>query len=898
MFRASKYRNVLGTSLPREEWYEELQLDESRLDLYPLVASEKQLAFVSQLNSGSCIEVKAIQDAGKANASGKAPLLLKGHTQRVNALEFYSFESDSKTILASGGDDTSVKVWNIASDVNECLWTHTNDAKNRVVALSFHPSASDILGVASSNSVEVLDIKAQTAVGAPMVHPDLVTGFAWKTDGSLVTSACQDDNMRVWDPRQDQEAIVTPGHQGRKAASIAWCKDDFFVTAGFNALRERELMLWDIRRLDKYLVRERIDSGTGLLIPSFDEDTNLLFLGGRGDKVVRTYELNFQKASFTALQQTAVFRPTWGLTRLPKRACNLDICEVARVFSIGQTSIQPISFTVPRREAANQFQADLYPGSRSYQATMSSSEWIDGKNATPLLEKVTPQANVPTPAVSVELNSSWNTAGGWGSAPTPVATPSVAKPPVNEPVLTTELSEKAKKLGSIQGNKFKYITGKLLPRSESYSNVASDGSLIVANDTHWATPQVGTGGPVMVQSLARKGKIEQATVLNGHKLSVTDIEFHPFHPKLIATASDDCTVQIWDHDDASQKIILDGHSKGVRCISFHPSADNVLASGSMDSTILLWDAATGQKRQTIDKFEESPFNISFNFDGSLFSTITRDRVLRVIDPRSNKTVSMACAHEGSKAQKVVWCTNNNSSNIVTVGFSARSERQVFLWDARNLLDPLYTTTIDTSGSVHMPYYDESSNVVYLVGRGDRSILTFEIDSGKLHPCSPFSFQGSPISAAALLPKRSCNVREVEVARFLLLTQSTVENANFSLPRAEKLKAYFQDDVYGPVRESTPSLTSAAWFDGASEPPRTTTLQPSDMPLLSEKQVDAPVIPKVIDFKAQKLREEEEKRSRDQQFERLHALAYQPTLHSQRNPHGSNHFDDDDDGWDD
>ncbi|CAK4140432.1 unnamed protein product [Aphanomyces euteiches] len=331
MFRASKYRNVLGTSLPREEWYEELQLDESRLDLYPLVASEKQLAFVSQLNSGSCIEVKAIQDAGKANASGKAPLLLKGHTQRVNALEFYSFESDSKTILASGGDDTSVKVWNIASDVNECLWTHTNDAKNRVVALSFHPSASDILGVASSNSVEVLDIKAQTAVGAPMVHPDLVTGFAWKTDGSLVTSACQDDNMRVWDPRQDQEAIVTPGHQGRKAASIAWCKDDFFVTAGFNALRERELMLWDIRRLDKYLVRERIDSGTGLLIPSFDEDTNLLFLGGRGDKVVRTYELNFQKASFTALQQTAVFRPTWGLTRLPKRACNLDICEVARV---------------------------------------------------------------------------------------------------------------------------------------------------------------------------------------------------------------------------------------------------------------------------------------------------------------------------------------------------------------------------------------------------------------------------------------------------------------------------------------------------------------------------------------------------------------------------------------
>ncbi|RHY11361.1 hypothetical protein DYB36_007237 [Aphanomyces astaci] len=287
MFRASKYRNVLGANVPREEWYEELQLDADRLDLYPIDATATQLAFPSQLN----------------------------------ALENRSC----------------------------CVWSYEDAAAStRVVGLAFHPSASGVLAVAMSKHVEVLDVQHQQKCvsTSSFVHPDVITGFTWNDDGSVSAGF---------------DVASTKGHQGRKAAAITWVRPSFFLTAGFNTLQERELMLWDVRKLDKAMARERVDTGTGLLMPIFDQDTNLLFVGGRGDKTIRTYELNVEKVrAFTALQPATAGRPTWGMATLPKRACALGKCEVARVLVLEQGgTIEPISYTVPRRDAATQFQVYL-----------------------------------------------------------------------------------------------------------------------------------------------------------------------------------------------------------------------------------------------------------------------------------------------------------------------------------------------------------------------------------------------------------------------------------------------------------------------------------------------------------------------------------------------------------
>ncbi|EQC29739.1 hypothetical protein SDRG_12511 [Saprolegnia diclina VS20] len=999
MFKASKYRNLLGATAPRAEWYEELQLDAGRLDLYPLTASTSTLAFASQYNAGAVIEVKELGHVGKANAQSAPVRLLRGHTQRVNAIAFSPFQT---SLLASGGDEGLLKLWHLADDT--CAWT-SESFNEKILSVAFHPSANDVLHVATSTGLHLvyLDTSTSTAIG---VHPNTITGATWNDDGSLVLSVCQDNVVRGWDPRTATEALSAPMHQGRKAASIAFAYDMYCVTAGFSKLQERELFLWDLRSMTRPMGRERVDTSTGVLLPLVDPDTKLLFLGGRGDRSVKAYEIQQKAPIFAPLQTTAVATSTWGLTRLPKQACDTRECEVARVLSVGAGTIEPISYTVPRKEAAAVFQADLYPNTRGATPALLAPQWRDGASAPPVLEPVRPtsaslvsrpttatttnsavsgwstgnwvppaaassapaltasvstapsgwdtmptrqlqpgtstrteelpRAVVPsapaalppatetTPAVTTKVPvaptptpvagptqwappvtasapapppaaSAWKSASGWGAVPDTVILSTPAPPPST----TTELSEKAKRLGALQGHKLKYLTGRPDARSESFLNVAGDGNALATNGVVWAASAPGTGGPIHVHPLDQKGKVTAPRVLQQHKASVTDLAFAPFASNVLASASDDVTINLWDTTSDACVATLLGHTKGVRCLSFHPTAANVLASGALDATVRLWDVETGVTRQIIDKFDESPFNVSFNADGSLFATITRDKVLRVIDPRLNQTVGMACAHAGSKAQRVTWCTQQASSLLFTVGFSARSERQICLYDARNLLDPVVTTTIDTSGSALLPLYDSSSNVMYLVGRGDRTVLCYEIDTVQpaLLPCSIYSFNGPTISAAAFLPKQHCNIEDVEVSRMLLLTSgATIEPAAFVLPRAEKLKTYFQDDVYGPVPSNDASVSAADWFLGASAPPNYTSLQPPGMLKLSEKPPEAAVVPKVVSFQAQKERELQEKRDRDARFERLHSLAYQPSLHANATQTATDV--DSDDGWDD
>jgi coronin-7 len=46
-------------------------------------------------------------------------------------------------------------------------------------------------------------------------------------------------------------------------------------------MRQREYALWDSRNLSKPLERSQLDSSTGLLIPLYDEDTDIVFLAGK-----------------------------------------------------------------------------------------------------------------------------------------------------------------------------------------------------------------------------------------------------------------------------------------------------------------------------------------------------------------------------------------------------------------------------------------------------------------------------------------------------------------------------------------------------------------------------------------------------------------------------------------
>jgi len=104
-------------------------------------------------------------------------------------------------------------------------------------------------------------------------------------------------------------------------------------------------------------------------------------------------------------------------------------------------------------------------------------------------------------------------------------------------------------LGS--GLKLKALSCKYALKERSYFDLKpckaqNDGHEIACSELFWATAYAGGGGPVYVSRHESVGRIEQdCTLVNGHSSAVSDIAFSPFQPNLMATASQDCSVKLW-----------------------------------------------------------------------------------------------------------------------------------------------------------------------------------------------------------------------------------------------------------------------------------------------------------------------------------------------------------------
>jgi len=284
------------------------------------------------------------------------------------------------------------------------------------------------------------------------------------------------------------------------------------------------------------------------------------------------------------------------------------------------------------------------------------------------------------------------------------------------------------------------------------------------------------------------------------------------------------------------------------------------------------------------------FNTSFSPDGARLATASKDRMLRVVDPRtSSPVVSAVAAHQGTKGMRAEWCTGEV---ITTVGFGTMAQREFKLWDARLLAStrgPLQTTKIDNSGGLLFPHYDAGTGMLYLCGKGDASIRYYELQGDDIHGHGHGTgsggevkakydgmFQGSaePTAGMAVLPKRLVDVSGVEVARMLRLTKDTVEPISFSLPRADKIKTYFQDDIYPPAPSGEPAHSAADWLSGSNAPIVTRSLQPSGMLLLSEKPPDEVKVSPAQRIRMQINAQEQEEQQRAASFSRMQALAVQ------------------------
>ncbi|KAI0071195.1 microtubule binding protein [Panus rudis PR-1116 ss-1] len=317
-----------------------------------------------------------------------------------------------------------------------------------------------------------------------------------------------------------------------------------------------------------------------------------------------------------------------------------------------------------------------------------------------------------------------------------------------------------------------------------------------------------------------------------HTAPVLDTDWSPFNDSIVASGGEDGKTMIWKVDDNvfegwgaegwepqdhDPVLRIDVSPRRVGQVLFHPTAEHVLATATGDHTVKLWDLGSPeQPRSVLGGHGDSIQSLTFNPTGNLVVTTCRDRKIRIFDSRAGgDAVRITEGHGGIKGARVVWMGDRDT--IATTGFSKMSDRQVGIWEAGSLRN-IKMTTIDQTSGVLMPFWCDNG-ILFLAGKGDGNIRYFEWENETLFPLAEYK-SSEPQRGMAFLPRRAVNVQECEIARAYKVAASSIEAIAFIVPRKADS---FQSDIYPPAQSASPSLTAPEFFSGKEAPPKLVSL---------------------------------------------------------------------------
>lgn len=377
-FKASKYKNAAPIVPKPEACIRDICVGSYQTFGNNIAASGAFMAFNWE-HTGSSLAVLPIDDCGRKS---KTMPLLHGHTDTVTDLEFSPFHDG---LLATASQDCLVKIWHIPekgldaslSDA-ECVFYHK---QRRVETVGFHPTADCLLHSTAAGCVTLWDITSQKEVFSNNEHPEVIQSVSWKQDGTVLATSCKDKYVRILDPRVagDPIQMVGESHQSIKDSRVVWLgNQNRILTTGFDAARLRQVIIRDLRNFSVPEKTLELDCSTGILMPLFDPDTNMLFLAGKGDTTINYLEVS-DKDPFLIEGLRHTGEQTKGACLVPKRALKVMEGEVNRVLQLTSNMVIPIMYQVPRKTYRD-FHSDLYPETTGYKTDLSASEWINGVN--------------------------------------------------------------------------------------------------------------------------------------------------------------------------------------------------------------------------------------------------------------------------------------------------------------------------------------------------------------------------------------------------------------------------------------------------------------------------------------------------------------------------------------